>query len=267
MQELIGMRLRHKNLGEGVALSCKGDGLTVKFDCGAVATFLIPDIFFGDLAAKDREDEAKIASAIENWKSSASEEQIERFERDFARKKKGREIEEEARRKKEEEQRAKRLEERRRIEQIIANWPVLTWKHITVLVLACVGALCGLLGTIFALVNCGTGTQEADLYFAFYVILGFGGAAVSLIGGLVIFFRKFFGKVVMVGGTLMLVGSLIESIVMFQKLGLLEGIFQPEVMKMMPELAVQMLFLIFACIALVAQAIFALFARTHKKLQ
>ncbi len=37
-------------------------------------------------------------------------------------------------------------------------------------------------------------------------------------------------------------------------------------MQLDPKPAVQMLFIIFACITLVVQAVFALFAGTHKKL-
>ena len=132
--------------------------------------------------------------------------------------------------------------------------------------LACTGALFGLLGTIFCLVNCGVGTKEIDLFFAFYVILGFGGVAVSLVEGFAIFFRRFFGKMIMIFGLLLQVGLLIESIVMFQEFGLIQTIFQPEMMQLDPKPAVQMLFIIFACITLVVQAVFALFAGTHKKL-
>ncbi len=110
MEELVGKKLRHKNFGECVVLSCQGDYLAVQLH-GGTATFIVPDVFYGGLSAIDPGDKVKIERAIENWKKTASAEQLGRFERYYAKKEQERKIEEEIRLKKEEEQRAKCLEE------------------------------------------------------------------------------------------------------------------------------------------------------------
>ncbi len=99
MQRLVGMKLKHESLGEGLAGSCDGDYLTVQFQ-SASATFVVPDAFYGGLAAKDPEDWAVVAEAIGDWKRAASPEQLERLENYCVKK--------EAERKKKEELRLKK---------------------------------------------------------------------------------------------------------------------------------------------------------------
>ncbi len=224
MQELIGMRLRHKNLGEGVVLSCKEDWLTVKFDCGTVASLLFPDVFFGDLVAKDREDEAKINHAIETWKDKALGEGRGEIALYLSERVKEREREEEKRLLEEEQKKAERREKDMRIARLYDDVTKVTWKHVVTLVLACVGAFFALIGSILCLfrfldlyapIMGGVGTsQDANIYLSFYVILGFGGMALSLLGGLLVFFRKGLGKVCVILGLVMLLSLLIETCVM-----------------------------------------------------
>lgn len=79
MQRLVGMKFKHDIFGEGVAGACNGDHLTVQFQ-NVSATFVVPDAFYGGLAAKDPEDWAVIIEAIEDWERASSPEQLKRPE-------------------------------------------------------------------------------------------------------------------------------------------------------------------------------------------